>query len=49
VFEKSKLSNYPDIFVNSEKIEQVDCFTYLGVTIWYTGNMIHAVKTLNSI
>ena len=49
VFEIRKLSNYPDIFVNSEKIEQVDCFTYLGVTFWYTGNMIHAVKALHSI
>ena len=47
VFEKRKLSNYPDIFVNNEKIEQVDCFTYLGVKWWYTGNMIHAVKALN--
>ena len=49
VFEKRKLSNYPDIFVNSENIEHVDCFTYLGVKSWYTGNMIHAVKTPNSI
>ena len=47
MFEKRKLSNYPDIFVNNEKIEQVDCFTYLGVTFRYTGNMIHAVKALN--
>ena len=47
--EKRKLSNYPDIFVNSENIEHVDCFTYLGVKSWYTGNMIHAVKTPNSI
>ena len=47
VFEKRKLSKYPDIFVNNEKIEQVDCFTYLGVKCWYTGNMIHAVKALN--
>ena len=47
VFEKRKLSNYPAIFVNNERIEQVDCFTYLGVKFWYTGNMIHAVKALN--
>ena len=47
VFEKRKLSNYPDIFVNNENIEQVDCFTYLGVKSWYTGNMIHAVKAMN--
>ena len=47
VFEKRKLSNYPDIFVNNENIEQVDCFTYLGVKCWYTGNIIHAVKALN--
>ena len=47
VFEKRKLSNYPAIFVNNEIIEQVDCFTYLGVKFWYTGNMTHAVKALN--
>ena len=27
VLEKRKLSNYPDIFVNNEKNEHVDCFT----------------------
>jgi len=47
VLEKRKLSNYPDIFVNNEQIEQIECFTYLGVKCWYTGNMIHAVKALN--
>jgi len=47
VFEKRKLSNYPALFVNNERIEQADCFTYLGVKFWYTGNIIHAVKALN--
>ena len=47
MFEKRKLANYPDTFVNNEKIEQVDCFTYLGVKFRYTGNMIPALKARN--
>ena len=49
VFEKRKLSNYPDILLTMKKNEHVDCSTYLSVNFWNTGNMIHAVKTYNNL
>lgn len=47
IFENRKRSNHADIFINEEKVENVDSFTYLGVKFYYTGNMVHAVKALS--
>lgn len=39
IFETRKQNVYPDIFVNGEKIEGVDNFTYLGVKFTHTGSL----------
>jgi hypothetical protein len=48
VFEKRRSNDVNiDFYINGEKIEQVDNFTYLGINFMYTGNMTHAVKALH--
>jgi hypothetical protein len=47
VFESRKETYHAEIFINGHVIEQVDCFTYLGIKFHYTGNMIHATKALS--
>jgi hypothetical protein len=47
VFEKRKQVRGNEFFINGEKVEYVDNFTYLGVRLTYTGNMCGAVKALN--
>ncbi len=35
-----------DFYINAEKVERVDCFTYLGLKLYYTGNLLYAVNAL---
>jgi hypothetical protein len=46
-FEKRRSNDVNiDFYMNGEKIEQVDNFTYVVINFMYTGNMTHAVKAL---
>lgn len=46
---KSRKDTYhAEIFINGHVIEQVDCFTYLGIKFHYTRNMIRATKALSN-
>ena len=47
IFEKRKRNINVDFYVNNEKIDIVDNFTYLGVQFTHTGNLINAVKALS--
>ena len=47
VFEKRKTNHNNEFFINGEKIEIVDNFTYLGIKFTYTGNLSYSVKALS--
>jgi tetratricopeptide (TPR) repeat protein len=46
IFEKRKSAEHMDFYINAEKVERVDCFTYLGLKLYYTGNLLYAVNAL---
>ena len=46
IFEKRKSTHSIEFFVNGNKIEMVDKFTYLGINFTHTGNLSGAVKCL---
>ena len=48
IFEKRRQNHNTEIYINGEKIEIVDSFTYLGVKLTYTGNMSGAINALSN-
>jgi hypothetical protein len=47
IFEKAKSRHNYSWFVDTEPIEIVDSFCYLGIKFFYTGSMVYAIKSLS--